>query len=90
LNVRDRPELLVLRFVCSVLNASVSDDAANTFNGPLSAGRADPGTVEVVDDVEGLLLLPHAVAESTKSTATSADRERLAVDIRTSGILRSI
>jgi hypothetical protein len=87
LNVRERPESLVLRFACSVWKASVNDDAANTLNGPLSAGCDDPATVVVVDDVEGLLLLPHAAAANTSSAATRIDRERLAIDIRTSGTL---
>jgi hypothetical protein len=46
------------------LNASVKDEAANTFNDPLNFA--------VVDEPDDLLLLPHADATSAKQTRNDA------------------
>jgi hypothetical protein len=76
--VTDRSGYVDVRVAFSSLNASVKDDAANTFNDPLNFAV-------VVDEPGDLLLLPHADARSAKQTRNDAARRRDRRNIGTPG-----
>jgi hypothetical protein len=88
--VSDSPGVLAFSVAFSLLNASVSDEAANTLSEPLSV-PVPPRDEEAVDEVDpdeepdDLLLLPQAAARNTNNTADGATALRETRDIRPPG-----